>query len=96
MMFQSLLLLAAFMLTLSIAVGLWRIFRRSSTVSDRVLMIDAMTYSVIGIVAILSVYLDSVAYVESILLLGILAFLSTIALSRYIERGVVIERKRRR
>ena len=95
-MFQSLLLVSMFLLTISIIVALARIFQRSSTISDRVLLIDAMTYSIIGIVAILSIYLDSVAYLESILLLGILAFLSTIALCRYIERGVVIERKRDR
>lgn len=95
-MFHTLLLLAMFMLSLSIIVALARIFRRSSTISDRVLLVDSMTYSIIGIVAILSIVMDSVAYLESILLLGILAFLSTIALCRYIERGVVIERKRDR
>jgi len=95
-MFQSLLLLSMLMLAVSIIVALARIFRQSSTISDRVLLIDSMSYTIIGIVAVLSIYLDSVAYVESILLLGILAFLSTIALCRYIERGVVIERKRHR
>lgn len=95
-MFHTLLLLAMFMLSLSIIVALARIFRRSSTISDRVLLVDSMTYTIIGIVAVLSIVMDSVAYLESILLLGILAFLSTIALCRYIERGVVIERKRDR
>jgi len=40
-----------------------------------------------------SIYLDTVAFLEVILLIGILAFMSTIALSRFIERGVVIERR---
>lgn len=94
MMFQSVLLLCLFLLTLSFIVALVRIFMRSSTVSDRVLLIDSVGFIIIGMVAILSILLDTTAFLESILLIGILAFLSTIALCRYIERGVVIERKR--
>lgn len=93
-MFNSLLLLSMFLLTISIMIALFRIFKRSSSISDQVLLIDSISYLIIGIVAILSIVMDSVAYLESILLIGILAFLSTIALSRFIERGVVIERKR--
>lgn len=93
-MFNSLLLLSMFLLTISIMIALFRIFKRSSSISDRVLLVDSISYIIIGIVAILSIFMDSVAYLESILLIGILAFLSTIALCRFIERGVVIERKR--
>lgn len=93
-MFHSVLYVCLFLLSLSIIVALVRIFQRSSTISDRVLLIDSIGYVIIGMVGILSVVMDSVAYLESILLIGILAFLSTIALCRFIERGVVIERKR--
>ncbi|MOA61475.1 Na(+)/H(+) antiporter subunit F1 [compost metagenome] len=51
-----------------------------------------MGYIVIGIIAVLSIMLNSHAYMEAILLIGILAFLSTIALSKYMEGGAVIER----
>lgn len=95
-MFRAVLLICLFLLSLSIIVALVRIFMRSSTISDRVLLIDSMSFVLIGIVAVLSIYMDTVAYLESILLIGILAFLSTIALCRYLERGVVIERKRDR
>jgi len=93
-MFHTLLLLCMFCLTISIGVALYRIFQRSSSVSDRVLLLDSFSYLIIGIIAILSIYLDTMAYLEVILLISILAFISTIALSRFIERGVVIERKR--
>jgi len=95
-MFDALLLLCLFCLAVSIAVALFRIFRRSSTLSDRVLLIDSLSFIMIGMVAILSIYLDTVAFLEAILLIGILAFLGTVALSRFIERGYVIERKRDR
>jgi multicomponent Na+:H+ antiporter subunit F len=93
-MFDSVLIFALFLLTISIIISLVRIFKRSSTISDRVLLIDSISYIIIAMVAILSILLDSVAYLVIILLIGILAFMSTIALCRFIERGVVIERKR--
>jgi multicomponent Na+:H+ antiporter subunit F len=81
-------------LTLSVIVALVYMLRRDSSISDRVLLLDSLSYNIIGIIALLAIYLDSIAYIEAILLIGILAFTSTIALCRFIERGVVIERKR--
>lgn len=95
-MFQSLLLMSMFILAICVVIALARIFQRSSTVSDRVLLMDSISFMIIGIIAILSIVMDTTAYLESILLIGILAFLSTVALCRFIERGVVIERKRDR
>lgn len=95
-MIDFLLLLSMFGLTISIVVALYRIFRRNSSTSDRVLLLDSLSFIIIGIVAVLSIYLDTTAFLEAILLIGILAFLSTIALCRFIERGVVIEREHHR
>jgi len=92
-MFDTIMLLAMFLLTVSLLLTLYRIIK-GPTVHDRILALDSIGYIVIGIVAVLSIQLDSHAYLETILLIGILAFLSTIALSRYMERGVVIGRKR--
>ena len=92
-MFDQIMYASAFLLTISLVVALYRIFKPSSTTSDRVLLIDSISYIIIAIVAILSIVMDTQAYLESILLIGILGFLSTIALSRFIERGAVIERK---
>jgi len=92
-MFDKIMLLAMFLLTVSLLLTLYRIIK-GPTVHDRILALDSIGYIVIGIVAVLSIQLNSHAYLETILLIGILAFLSTIALSRYMERGVVIGRKR--
>jgi len=95
-MFDAILLICMSVLTLSLIIALVRIFMRSSSASDRVLLIDSISFIIVGIIAILSLITETEAYVESILLIGILAFLSTIALCRYIERGYVIERERDR
>jgi multicomponent Na+:H+ antiporter subunit F len=85
-----------FGLTLCIAAMLYRMFHSESSMADRVLLLDSLSFVLIGIVAILSIWLDTTAFFEAILLIGILAFTSTIALSRFIERGVVIVRDRDR
>lgn len=92
-MFDKIMLLAMFLLSVSLIITLYRIIK-GPTIHDRILALDSVGYIVIGIVAILSIQLNSHAYLETILLIGILSFLGTIALSRYMERGVVIGRKR--
>ncbi|MBJ6360598.1 Na(+)/H(+) antiporter subunit F1 [Paenibacillus sp. GCM10012307] len=92
-MLNNLMLLSMFLLSVSIVISLYRVIRGPS-MPDRILALDSIGYSVIGIVAVLCILLDTHAYLETILLIGILAFLSTIALCKFIERGVVIERER--
>lgn len=92
-MFMMLLKLSMFMLSISIVIALYRVIR-GPTLPDRILALDTIGYNIIGIVAILSIVLDSQSYLETILLIGILAFLSTVVLCKFLERGVVIERKR--
>ena len=92
-MFDNVLYLCMLLLTGSIVIALYRVIRGPS-LHDRVLALDSISYSVIGLVALLSIMLDSRAYLETILLIGILAFLSTIALCKFLERGVVIEHER--
>jgi multicomponent Na+:H+ antiporter subunit F len=92
-LFDQLMQLSLFLLTISLLIALYRVMKGPS-VPDRLLALDSIGYIIIGIVAIVSIRFDTQAYLETILLIGILAFLSTIALCRYIERGVVIGRKR--
>lgn len=80
-------------LTLSIIVSLY-ILITGPSIPDRVLALDTLSYNIIAIIAILSMLQQTRAYLEVILLIGILAFLGTIALSKFIESGVVIESKR--
>lgn len=91
-MLDNIMLLSMFLLTVSIVIALYRVIK-GPTLHDRILALDSIGYIVIGIVAVLSISLGSSAFLETILLIGILAFLSTIALSKYLERGVVIERR---
>ena len=90
-MFDNVMLLSMFLLSISLVVALYRVIVGPS-MHDRILALDTMGYIVIGIIAVLSIMLNSHAYLEAILFIGILALLRTIALSKYMEGGAVIER----
>lgn len=77
----------------AIAIALYRIVFGPS-LPDRVIALDMIGVNLVSGIAIISVMLQTKAFLEVILILAILAFISTIAFSKYIERGVIIERKR--
>jgi multicomponent Na+:H+ antiporter subunit F len=91
-MFELILMISLFFLTLSIIAALYRVVKGPS-MPDRVQALDIIGIILIAGVAIFSVLLKTYALLEIILLIGIISFIGTIAFARYIERGVVIERK---
>ncbi|OMP68237.1 Na(+)/H(+) antiporter subunit F1 [Domibacillus epiphyticus] len=86
---------AIVLFSIAIALSLYRVLK-GPTLPDRVVAFDVIGVNLISIAAVLSVVLHTKAYLEVILIIAILAFISTIAFSKYIERGVIIDRKRNR
>lgn len=79
----------------AISICAFRIMK-GPTMPDRVVALDTIGVNLISIAAVISIVLDTKAFLEVILIIGILAFISTVAFSKFIERGVIIERKRNR
>ncbi|XEC93148.1 Na(+)/H(+) antiporter subunit F1 [Paenibacillus tarimensis] len=92
-MLDVVLFVALAILSVSILGCLYRVLKGPS-MPDRIIALDAIGINLIGIVAVLSMMMSTQAYLEIILLIGILAFLGTVAFSKYIEKGVVIEHAR--
>jgi len=92
-MLEQILFVSLLILSVSILASLYRVIKGPS-LADRVIALDAIGIHIIGIVAVLSILLNTLAYLEIILLIGILAFIGTISFSKFLERGVVIERNR--
>jgi multicomponent Na+:H+ antiporter subunit F len=80
-------------LSVSMVACLYRALRGPS-LPDRVVALDTMGINSIGIAALLSIKLDTYAFVDIILLIGILAFVGTVAISKFLEKGVIIDRSR--
>ena len=91
-MIKSILYLSLCFISLSILGIIYRLIK-GPTVPERVQALDVFGIYMIAGIAITSVLLRTTAFFEVMLLLGIISFIVTIAFARYIERGVVIERK---
>ena len=89
-MIDFLLVASLFLFTIAICIALYRIIRGPS-MPDRVVALDMIGVNLISLVAVFSVLLRTHAYLEVILIVGILAFISTVGLARYVERGEIVE-----
>ncbi|NNV06617.1 Na(+)/H(+) antiporter subunit F1 [Geobacillus sp. C56-T2] len=83
--------IALALLSLAIGCFVYRVVK-GPTVADRVIALDAIGICLAGIVAVLSILLETSVFLEIILLIGILAFLGTAAFAKFLQKGVVIER----
>lgn len=92
---MSLLILEAALIiyTISVVIVMIRIFRGPS-LPDRVIAFDSISAMLMSFVGILSIVMGTTYLFEAILIIGVVSFISTIATSRFIERGVIFERKR--
>jgi len=59
--------------------------------SDRIAALDTIGINLLAMIAVFCMLLDTQALMEIILVIGILTFLGTTVMARYIERGSVIE-----
>lgn len=92
-MFEMIMRIALLGVSLSIFGLIYRLIKGPS-IHDRVVALDAIGINLIAIVALTSIVLDTNAYLEAILLLGILSFIGTIAFAKFLEKGEIIERER--
>lgn len=94
-MIKMMLMTALVLFAITIAIAVLRIVLGPS-LPDRVLALDVIGVNLIASIAVASVIMKTKAFLEVILILGILSFIGTIAYSKFIERGVIVERKRNR
>jgi multicomponent Na+:H+ antiporter subunit F len=79
-------LLIVVVLVLAMAVSFLRLIRGPS-LADRVVALDLVAVSGVGVMAAAAVAFDLVAFLDVGLLLALIGFVGTAAFARYIERG---------
>jgi len=62
------------------------------SIADRILGLDSFGITLVGFIGIVMILQDTIAYSDIILVLSILSFVGTVALSKFIERGAVFDR----
>lgn len=92
-MIKTMLISSILLFAVAIAIAFYQMIKGPSP-HDRIISMDFIGVNLISGIAVICVLFKTHAYIEVILVLGILAFISTIAFSKFFERGVIIERKR--
>ncbi|MFN9278478.1 MAG: K+/H+ antiporter subunit F [Betaproteobacteria bacterium] len=75
---------------LALVMCAWRLIKGPEA-ADRVLALDTLYVNVVALVILLGMRLQTALLFEAALLIALLGFAGTVALSRYLSRGDVIE-----
>lgn len=89
-MLQSVIQLTMFLIALALALNLWRLCIGPS-LPDRILALDTMYINAIALLVVFGMYEQKSLYFEGALLIAVMGFVGTVALSKYLLRGDIIE-----
>ncbi|QFT90381.1 Na(+)/H(+) antiporter subunit F [Bacillus sp. THAF10] len=87
---ETLLTISLFIISVATLGLVYRVIKGPS-VPDRVMALDSIGINLIAITAIMSIMLNTDAFLEVILLIGVIAFIGTVAFSKFLQKGEIIE-----
>jgi multicomponent K+:H+ antiporter subunit F len=77
-------------LAVSIAICLWRVAKGPS-LPDRALALDTIALNLIGVIVLLCIRYKTVLYFDAALVIAVIGFLGTTAVSKYLIRGDIVD-----
>jgi multicomponent Na+:H+ antiporter subunit F len=89
-MMETLLWIALGLLALAVLGCLYRLLLGPS-IADRIAALDTIGVLLLSMIAVIGMVTGTQVYFDIILVIGILTFIGTTAMARYIERGIVLE-----
>ena len=89
-MLEFILPIAFVMITIALILNLYRMVV-GPTVMDRILALDTLYINAIALLILFSLYLGNTLYFEAALLIAVMGFVGTVALSKYLLRGDIME-----
>ena len=92
---QIFIIIALVIFGMALLVCLVRLIKGPTT-ADRVVSFDASSAVVMSIVGVMSVIFNSVSYLDSIMLIAIISFVSSVSISRFIGEGRVFNGNHKR
>ena len=75
---------------LALALNAWRLLRGPS-LADRILALDTLYINALALLVLLGIQRGTQLYFEAALMIAMLGFASTVALSKYLLRGDIVE-----
>jgi multicomponent K+:H+ antiporter subunit F len=70
--------------------ALWRLLRGPTT-PDRILALDTLYVNAMALLVLLGIRFGTTLYFEAALVIAMLGFIGTVALSKYLLRGDIVE-----
>nr|WP_010304393.1 Na(+)/H(+) antiporter subunit F1 [Kurthia senegalensis] len=89
-MIFGVMIICSIVIGISLLLLVLRLLKGPTTI-DRVIALDAIGVSLIGLIGIFSIIVDTAFYVEIILLLAVLSFIGTISFAKFLEKGKIID-----
>ena len=84
-------LYAAFgLVSMALLLAFWRLLL-GPTKADRILALDTLYVDTVALLVLLGIHLRSNLYFEAALLIAMIGFVGTVALSKFLTRGEIIE-----
>lgn len=78
------------MVSLALVLSLVRLIK-GPDLPDRILALDTLYINAIALLILLGLHLGSALYFEAALLIAVMGFVGTVALSKYLLRGDIME-----
>ncbi|MDZ7662901.1 K+/H+ antiporter subunit F [Thiohalophilus sp.] len=78
------------LVTLAVVLNFWRLLFGPDA-PDRILALDTLYVNTIALLVLFGIYSASNIYFEAALLIALMGFVGTVALSKYLLRGDIIE-----
>ncbi len=78
------------LVTAALVLSFWRLLLGPS-IPDRILALDTLYVNTVALLVLLGIHLGSNLYFEAALLIAMIGFVGTVALSKFLTRGDIIE-----
>jgi len=82
--------IAFVLLTAAQLLNLYRLLK-GPTLLDRILALDTMYIDAIAMFILMGVYFNSTVYFEAALIIAVMGFIGTVATSKFLMRGDILE-----
>ncbi len=89
-MLEYAIIIAFVMVCAALLLSLYRLLA-GPDIPDRILALDTLYINSIALLILLGIHLDSMLYYEAALLIALMGFMGTLALSKYLLRGDIME-----
>lgn len=89
-MLETVIIISFVLVALALALSFIRLVL-GPDMPDRILALDTLYINSIALLILLGIHLDSALYFEAALLIAVMGFMGTLALSKYLLRGDIME-----